>query len=295
MRRRPPAGAALRLALVALAGFAVAAPARGQAPQLYYEADGAGTAVVLIPSWAHDTATWFRVLPGLREGHRLVRYDLRGQGRSETPVDGEYGLAAQVDDLLRVLDGLGIERAHLVGAGVGARIAVGAAIERPERVISLALLEPELVWTDDDRAWWGRFLDAHERIGEPSMAEYTAVLVGRWFDPSYLDQEPWVVPFYDLGLRRQAALPLVAALRAWLGGGLAIDVDRALPVPVLVVRGEGSGQPRGDADLSRAFPDFRRAWLPGTGRIPQIESPEALVEALTRHFEGAEARRAVAP
>src|SRR5688500_10600750 len=79
----PVRRASVSLVLLALVG---AAPSSAQEPRLFYEEDGDGPPVVLIADWAHDTSTWFRLLPALRPGLRLVRYDLRAHGRSESPA-----------------------------------------------------------------------------------------------------------------------------------------------------------------------------------------------------------------
>jgi pimeloyl-ACP methyl ester carboxylesterase len=77
-----------------------------------------------------------------RDGHRVVLFDARGHGSSTAPSDGDYSYAALSDDLGAVLDGLGLERAVLVGASMGAHTAVRFALERPERVAALALITP---------------------------------------------------------------------------------------------------------------------------------------------------------
>ena len=64
--------------LLALAISPAIAVAQTAFPELYYEVDGAGSPIVFVPDWAGDASTWFRVLPLLREGHQLIRYDPRG-------------------------------------------------------------------------------------------------------------------------------------------------------------------------------------------------------------------------
>ncbi|MEJ2151925.1 MAG: alpha/beta fold hydrolase, partial [Gemmatimonadota bacterium] len=156
----------------------------------------------MIADWANDTSSWLHILPYLRDNHQLVRYDVRGQGRSEPAANGDYSLDSHRDDLGRVLDGLGLERAHIVAAGLNARIAIAFAHASPDRVRSMALLNPHLAWTRDELAWWDRFLDAYDQVGEPSLGEYTALFIERWFGTVFANREPWVTPFYDLGAER---------------------------------------------------------------------------------------------
>lgn len=267
--------------LLALALLAAPAAAQPDLPELYYEVDGVGSPIVFVPDWAGDASTWFRLLPFLRDGHRLIRYDPRGQGRSEAPGDGDYSIEAHRDDLLRAMDALDVERADVVAVGLGCRIAMAAAIEQPERFSSLILIEPHLAWTNDEASFWGRFLQGWERSGRPSMGEYAAVLVGHWFDDLFMRRETWLVDFYDLLLRRQDPEELVASLRAWLAFDFALP-DGRNPVPVLIVRGShhGNVEPLGDPRIRAAFPYTRREYVRGSGPSPQIEAPEQVVQKI---------------
>ena len=78
-----------------------------------------------------------------RAGHRVVLYDARGHGESGPAP--EYTYEALSDDLLAVLDELGIDRAVLAGASMGAHTAVRFALDHPERVRALVLVTPAYV------------------------------------------------------------------------------------------------------------------------------------------------------
>ena len=77
-----------------------------------------------------------------RAGHRVVLYDARAHGASDPPADGVYSYSALAGDLGAVLDALGIERAVLVGASMGAHTAVHFALDEPSRVAALVLVTP---------------------------------------------------------------------------------------------------------------------------------------------------------
>jgi pimeloyl-ACP methyl ester carboxylesterase len=106
--------------------------------------EGEGTPVVLLHGL---TATRRYVVMGSRSlersGHRVLAYDARGHGRSapaRAPEDYGYG---ELDlDLEAVLDGLGVERAVLAGASMGAHTLLAFALRRPERVAGLVVLTP---------------------------------------------------------------------------------------------------------------------------------------------------------
>lgn len=261
------------------ASLAIAGGASAQEhPRLFYESDGDGPVVVFVPEWGHDTSTWFRILPALRPDYRLVRYDLRGQGRSETPADRDYSLRAHREDLLRVLDGLQIERAHFVGAGWGGAVVLSLAVRHPERVRTMALINPHVVWSEGGYAWWERFLDAYDTVGRPTLGEYSTLFVGRWYGSDYPTVNRWLEPAYDLMLRRQDPRSLIDGLRAWMGTTVSLDLPSALQTPTLVVR--GARYPLfGEDRIQQTFPDFRRAFLDAAA-VPQIETPKEVSEAL---------------
>lgn len=280
-------GVAKAVVGIGIALLCASTSARGQEPGLFYEADDEGVPVVFVPDWAHDTGSWFRLLPYLRsEGRRLIRYDLRGQGRSEVPADGDYSLSAHEADLLRLLDGLRIERAQLVGTGLGGAIALRFALLHPERALAVAAIDPRLGWSEAEREGWDRLLVAWERIGRPTLGEYASVLVERWLGTRFAVANPWVVPWYDLMLRRQSASALIASLRAALVGG--VDLSAAVPVdtPILVVVGEDwSGIRQIDA-MGAAFPRLWRERLDDSGAQPALDAPEALAEHLGEFLDG---------
>jgi pimeloyl-ACP methyl ester carboxylesterase len=243
---------------------------------------------VFLPDWAHDTGSWFRLLPHLRsEGRRLIRYDLRGQGRSEIPADGDYALAAHEADLLRLLDGLGVERAHLVGVGLGAAIALRFTLQHPERVLSMAAVDPRLAWSEGERDDWERLLGAWERIGRPTLGEYTSVLVERWVGTRFAVANGWVVPWYDLMLRRQSAAALITSMRAALAGGVDLSAADAVDTPTLVVVGEDWGGARELQAMEVVFPRLWRDRLEDSAAQPAVDAPEALAERLEEFLTGA--------
>jgi pimeloyl-ACP methyl ester carboxylesterase len=113
-------------------------------PMLHVVEAGEGTPVVLLHGL---TATNRYVVMGssalARAGHRVLAYDARGHGRSSpAPQPSAYGYGALAGDLLALLDELGIERALLAGASMGAHTAVRFALARPDRVAALALITP---------------------------------------------------------------------------------------------------------------------------------------------------------
>src|SRR6478735_10994447 len=93
--------------------------------------EGAGPPIVLLHAGVADLRSWNALAPVLAAaGHRVVRYDARGFGRSTTE-DVEFTHRA---DLIAVMDALGIDRAVLVGNSRGGMLAFDTALESPGRV-----------------------------------------------------------------------------------------------------------------------------------------------------------------
>lgn len=124
----------LLLALTAQAG----GPARVSVPggSLAYDETGSGPAVVLIHGAFLDRGTWDLQMPALAQGHRVIRYDVRPFGESTVPSEPYR----TTDDLLALMDALGVTRAHLVGHSFGGGVAIDFALEHPDRVASLVLV-----------------------------------------------------------------------------------------------------------------------------------------------------------
>jgi pimeloyl-ACP methyl ester carboxylesterase len=107
---------------------------------LFYEASGSGEAVVLIHAFSLDRRMWDPQIATLDGRFRVIRYDLRGHGKSEGP-SAPYGA---YEDLRSVLDALGVSRATLIGLSAGAEVATDFAISYPNRVARVILASPGL-------------------------------------------------------------------------------------------------------------------------------------------------------
>ncbi|MEU0964864.1 alpha/beta fold hydrolase [Streptomyces sp. NPDC005917] len=113
---------------------------------LSYDIAGDGSPVVLVHAGVADHRMWDAVVPALAERHTVIRYDLRGFGESAPPT----GPFRETDDLRRLLDHLGHERARIVGASWGGRVALDFTLTHPDRVHSLVMLAapwPRYPWS----------------------------------------------------------------------------------------------------------------------------------------------------
>jgi 3-oxoadipate enol-lactonase len=108
---------------------------------LYYEFHGPedGELLILNNGVFMNTASWAFQLPELSRRFRVLTYDMRGQGRSEHPV-GDYTLDLHGDDLVALMDALGIDKAHMVGTSYGGELNLVMGIRHPERCRTLVII-----------------------------------------------------------------------------------------------------------------------------------------------------------
>jgi pimeloyl-ACP methyl ester carboxylesterase len=110
--------------------------------RIAYDVLGTGTPVVMLHDFGESSGFWHEhgyVEGCLARGHQVVLVDLRGHGGSSKPVDpAAYGCPQSCRDVIAVLNDAGIDRAGLLGYGMGGRIALSLAIHASERVCAVA-------------------------------------------------------------------------------------------------------------------------------------------------------------
>jgi pimeloyl-ACP methyl ester carboxylesterase len=97
--------------------------------------------ILLLHGNAESGLSWYGWVPHLARQLRIVRPDMRGYGQSTPmPRDFPWSLDVLIDDYARLMDSLGVERFHLVGAKIGGVIARAFAARRPERLLTLTVI-----------------------------------------------------------------------------------------------------------------------------------------------------------
>lgn len=109
-----------------------------QGVKLYYEETGSGDAIIWIHEFAADYRTWEVQVRRFSRDYRCITYNARGYPPSDVPEDaGAYTYEHHRDDVVRLMDGLGVDKAHLIGLSMGAYAGLQAALKYPDRVRSL--------------------------------------------------------------------------------------------------------------------------------------------------------------
>lgn len=149
--------------------------------RVHYHQIGDGQDVVMVHGITGNLAVWhLHLVPTLADQARILTYDLRGHGRSGTPATG-YSLDDMAQDLLLLLDALGLERPVVVGHSYGADIALYLAANHPDRVaeviaIEAALPAMEQLRRHDEWIGWAYWVRALEEAGLEVPADKRADL-----------------------------------------------------------------------------------------------------------------------
>jgi len=142
MRYRIVGGAVISLAIISSVGAAQDNYFDAGGVRLRYVEQGKGDPVVLVHGFTNTADIWWAsgIAQDLARDHRVVALDLRGHGKSDKPHDpAKYGREMGLD-IVRLLDHLGIRRAHVVGYSLGGHITSQLLTLRPERFISATLI-----------------------------------------------------------------------------------------------------------------------------------------------------------
>jgi len=242
---------------------------------LSYDVAGDGPALLLLHSSVCDRRMWDPQWAPLADaGHRVVRCDFRGFG--DTPAATSPHRDA--DDVLALLDALGIERAALVASSYGGRVALEAAARRPERVTAMALLcsgmpghrpSAELAAFDEREE---ALLDAGDLAGAVELNLAT------WLGPEADEATGAKVR----RMQRHAFEVQLAAGDVPEAPEPALDLA-AIHAPVLAVSGAHDLPDfrRIAARLASLLPHARHLELPWAGHLPNLERPAEVTALLT--------------
>ena len=250
--------------------------------QLAYEDTGGdGPAVLLVHGLGGSAYAWWAQLAALGEaGYRAIAHDQRGAGRSGA-APGPYSVEGWAEDVVRLLDDLGIERAALVGHSVGCMVAEHAALRLGERAAALALCGGAARWPDAARPV---FEQRAELARAGRMDEIAAAVAAAGLTEDFRRDQPVV---HGLMLDMIASNDGDAYADAALAtrDGSMRELDR-LPCPVLAFAGEHD--PVTPLALSReiadAAPRGEPAAVAGAAHWCMLERPRDVGELLAGFF-----------
>ncbi|HEU0192486.1 MAG TPA: 3-oxoadipate enol-lactonase [Mycobacterium sp.] len=239
-----------------------------------------GPAVVLSNSLGSTHRMWDAQIAELEQRFQVVRYDTRGHGESPVPA-GPYTIDDLADDVMALLDRLGLERAHLVGLSLGGMTAMHVAARNPERVDRMVALctgtrlPPAEAWSE--RAATVR---AH---GSGSVA---AAVVERWFTPQYLLAHPEVRADSEAMVAATPAEGYAGCCEVIAALDLRGDLE-SITAPTLAIAGadDPATPPEKLDEIATGVKDGRLLVVPHAAHLANAEQPGIVTPAVIDHLE----------
>jgi pimeloyl-ACP methyl ester carboxylesterase len=252
--------------------------------KLYYESAGDGIPVVLSHAGFLDSRMFDEIWEPLARHYRVIRYDMRGFGKSD-PVTGPV---CRRDDLVRLLDHLGITQAHLVGSSVGGDISLDLSLEHPDRVRSLTLVDS----TPSGFEMHGeppRYLfEMFNAVQNGDVDRASELQIRIWIDGQFREPDQM-----DPGLRKKALeMNRIPVERKTF---FIADSQPARPLtppavtrletvdcPTLIITGslENSEVLRAADEMANRIPSAKKVIMDGCAHVPSFEQPEVFLSHL---------------
>lgn len=238
-----------------------------------------GAVVAFSHSLAADLGMWAEQVPALAAaGYRALRIDLRGHGGSGAPP-APYTIDALADDVIAVLDGIGVARAHFAGLSIGGMIGQSLGLRHAGRMHSLMLCDTQTQSPADAATRWGPRIEAAQKAG--SLEPIADATIDRWLTADFKRKHP--------GRWKQVRDSIVGCTpTGYTGCAQAISNFNftarlgTVTTPTLVVCGtdDPSASPAESRRIAGLFPNSSYADFAGARHLPNVEQPEAFNRVL---------------
>ncbi len=235
---------------------------------LHYEVHGEGPVLLLSHGYSATAEMWRGQVAALSAGHRLVLWDMRGHGQSDSPDDPAlYSEAATVADMAAILDAVGAKTAIVGGLSLGGYMSLAFHARHPGRVRALLIIDTGPGFKKDEArtAWNSRAEETARRFETEGLAALSSGSAER-----------------RLGTHR-GAKGLAGAARGMLAqrDDTVIQSLPGVRVPSLVVVGSEDKPFLAASDYMAAkIPGARKVVIEGAGHAANIDRPEAFNAAL---------------
>jgi pimeloyl-ACP methyl ester carboxylesterase len=262
---------------------------------LHAESTGTGKPLLFIHEFAGDHRSWEPQVRFFAGAYRCVTYSARGYSPSDVPADpGAYSQQRAVADAIAVLDGLGIERAHVVGLSMGGFTTLHLAMRHPDRVVSAAVCgvgygaQPER--REAFRAESEVIAAAFESEGAQQVAQRYAVGPAR---VQFQNKNPRGWAEFAAALGQHSALGAALTMRGVQAARPSLyaltDELAQVRVPMLLVVGdEDEGCLETALMLKRTIPTSGLAMIPQTGHTANLEEPDVFNRIVDRFLAAVE-------
>ncbi len=259
--------------------------------KLNYDDNGSGNPIVLVHGHPFDRSMWRPQIDDLvKSDKRVVVPDLRGYGETEVRP-GVTTLSVFADDIIALVDLLGIDRIVVVGLSMGGQIVMDIAARFTDRItaIVLAATFPDAETSDGRQS---RMETADQLIRE-GMSGYADSNISKLLGPTTMTDRPDVV---DHVRKMMLGAPPAGAAAALRGRALRreyVSTLEALEVPVLIVVGCDDGFTSvADAErMHHSIANSELVVIDDTGHLPNLERPDIFNAALTAFLDAKAARK----
>lgn len=268
---------------------------------VHYKRAGSGEPVmILLHGFGASVFSWREVMAPLAEYGTVIAFDRPAFGLTERPMPGEwvgespYSPASQATLLIGLMDALSIDRAILIGNSAGGDIALSVALDHPERVVGLVLVDAAVYSRGGAPGWLRPLiqLPAYQNAGallvrNLMLARGNRLIELAWHDPSKISAE--ILAGYRKALQANNwDRALWELVRASAGDGQSYRLD-ALQAPVLVVTGDDDRIVPTEESLRLAdsIPGAALVVFTDCGHVPQEECPQQFLAAVQPFIEQA--------
>ena len=249
--------------------------------KLYFELAGPehGPALVFSNSLGTNLGMWDPQMTELARTNRILRYDMRGHGKSSV-TPGPYTIPQLAGDVVALLDGLGIEKADFCGLSMSGMIGMELARRAPQRMRKVVVCNtaPKL----GSVAAWNTRIQTVQAGGMKAVAEG---VIERWFTPEFRAGSPAVVQSTRQMLLDTPAEGYAAccgAIRDMDGTGWIAEIR----VPMLIVHGvrDPVTAPDDGQKMAKTIPGAQLVELP-VAHMSNIEAAAAFTMAVAKFFQ----------
>lgn len=239
--------------------------------RIYYEELGKGPCIIFNHGFAMDRRMWDMQFGAFAEQFRVVRYDLRGFGKSDLPA-GPY---STLDDLHILMDRLDIEKACLIGSSLSGSLAIEFALTWPERVTGLVLAGSNLRGYSHSDDYVKEYLHYREIARREGIVAAQTVMLGNLLLRS-IAKKPELFASIEAMLRNYSGFHLLSRDPHRVFYPRAIERLGELTCPVQIIVGQNDiPDLQGVAkQLIAEIKHARSVMIPNVGHIVNMEAPE---------------------
>tara|TARA_B110000503_G_scaffold130674_1_gene204329 strand:- start:863 stop:1657 length:795 start_codon:yes stop_codon:yes gene_type:complete len=227
--------------------------------------------IVLSNSLGASLAMWDGQIDLLTRKYRVLRYDQRGHGQSDAPVD-PYSFELLVGDVIALMDHYDIDHADFIGLSMGAMTGMGLALGHSDRLGRIVLADSRAVATEGYKAMWDKRITAIQEGGVESIADASIVM---WLTEGWRNAHPAETAAARAMIVTTNSQGYIASCYALRGLNYLKDLG-SVTLPVLYICGadDKGAPPEEMQEMARVTSDARYVEILDAGHVANINQPD---------------------